>query len=32
MSEIVNFVNRGAATITPAVMEKVLPLLRKRFG
>ena len=24
MSEIVNFVNHGAATITPAVMEKVL--------
>jgi uncharacterized membrane protein YkvA (DUF1232 family) len=27
MSEIVNFVNRGAATITPTVMEKVLRLL-----
>src|SRR3981081_2512315 len=24
MSEIVNFVNRGAAAITPAIMEKVL--------
>jgi uncharacterized membrane protein YkvA (DUF1232 family) len=24
MSEIVNFVNRGAASITPAMMEKVL--------
>src|SRR5580698_7272286 len=24
MSEIVNFVNRGAATITPAIQEKVL--------
>src|SRR5438309_11855456 len=24
MSEIVNFVNRGAASITPAIMEKVL--------
>src|ERR1700733_12232760 len=27
MSEIVNFVNRGAASISPAVMEKIMPLL-----
>lgn len=27
MSEIVNFVNRGTASITPAMMEKVLRLL-----
>lgn len=27
MSEIANFLNRGAATITPAIVEKVLRLL-----
>ena len=27
MSEIVNFVNHGAASITPAIADKIMPLL-----